>query len=129
MTHPDKPKAVEAREMVARIIDPALASQHDSGHLNAWGHENWAAVLMKADQIIAALSAAGGREWRPTHRHVKRGTVYKLVSSAVLQTEKPVGDNKFLALYQGEDGLYWVRPADEFTDGRFEELPPTGAPS
>lgn len=82
-----------------------------------------AATLLRSQQArIAELEAE--REWRPTHRHVGRGTDYRLVSSAVLQTEQPIGDNEFLALYQGEDGLYWVRPADEFKDGRFVPLPP-----
>lgn len=62
--------------------------------------------------------------WEPTHRHVKRGSLYRLVADAVLQAETPQADNSYLALYQGEDGKFWVRPADEFKDGRFEPLPP-----
>lgn len=61
--------------------------------------------------------------WRPTHYHVKTGRLYRLVSSATLQTSTPLGDEAFLALYQGENGLHWVRPADEFWDGRFALCP------
>lgn len=74
----------------------------------------------------AEKDGASASEWRPTHRHVKRGSLYRLVSSAVLQTDTLCADNEFLALYQGADGLYWVRPADEFKDGRFEPLPALG---
>lgn len=60
--------------------------------------------------------------WVATHRHVKTGGLYRLVSDAVLQTAKPCEDDAYLALYQGADGKFWVRPADEFKDGRFAAL-------
>ena len=57
-----------------------------------------------------------------THTHKKRGTSYKHIATAILQTEKPVVDNEPLELYIGEDGKYWARPTEEFNDGRFEEI-------
>lgn len=101
----------------------------DDARLTADNLIAMAREIMSLPSTAQARATEGGR--KPTHRHVKRGTLYRLVSSAVLQTEAPVGDNEFLALYQGADGLFWVRPADEFTDGRFEPLssgePPIGS--
>jgi hypothetical protein len=80
--------------------------------------------------------------WRPTHRHVKRGSEYMLVGFGKMQTSNwmdeqwshepqsgnppqrtldPV-DMREVAIYRGEDGKLWVRPREEFEDGRFEVL-------
>lgn len=72
---------------------------------------------------LAPSQAGPDQGWRPTHHHVKTGRLYRLVSSAILQTSEPIGDEAFLALYQGDNGLLWVRPADEFWDGRFALCP------
>ncbi|WP_354453582.1 DUF1653 domain-containing protein [Methylobacterium sp. 1030] len=55
------------------------------------------------------------------YRHRKRGSTYRIVGEANLQTSAPVGDNERLVVYQGDDGRIWVRPANEFFDGRFEK--------
>jgi hypothetical protein len=73
------------------------------------------------DPVSSATVSEG---WRPTHRHVKRGTTYKEIGRAVLQTEAPLTDDALLTVYQGEDGLLWARSVAEFHDGRFEPLPP-----
>lgn len=65
--------------------------------------------------------------WRPTHRHMGRGTSYQVVAEGYLQTTALIGtaaDDEHVTLYRGEDGRWWVRPTDEFNDGRFEPLPP-----
>jgi hypothetical protein len=64
--------------------------------------------------------------WQPTHRHVKRGTLYELLGLGMLQIEpgaSPLQDYDRLAVYWDEKGGLWLRPADEFFDGRFEEVP------
>lgn len=67
-------------------------------------------------------SADCGPGWRPTHRHVKRGTEYQVVDEADLQTEAPLTDYAVLTVYRGPDGRLWARPSTEFNDGRFEPL-------
>lgn len=52
--------------------------------------------------------------------HKKRGTVYGVYATAMLQTENPIGDDTQLAIYIGNDGRVWARPIDEFMDGRFD---------
>lgn len=62
-----------------------------------------------------------GSKWR----HRKRGTTYHVIGSAKLQAADVGGmsDNETMIVYRGEDGQLWVRPADEFDDGRFEAIP------
>lgn len=54
-------------------------------------------------------------------KHVKRGTVYKIIGEAKIQTDIPLTDYDDVIVYQGEsDGHIWVRRKTEFEDGRFE---------
>jgi hypothetical protein len=69
-----------------------------------------------------------------THRHVKRGTEYVLIGYGKMQAgdwhqaatrflpECPV-DGREVAIYRSvDDGSLWVRPREEFEDGRFIAL-------
>lgn len=75
-----------------------------------------------------------------THRHKKRGTEYVLIGYAKMQAEKwrdlsdqdlmdgceigdPV-DMREVAVYRSvtNPAEIWVRPREEFEDGRFEQL-------
>ena len=60
--------------------------------------------------------------WHPTHRHVKRGSRYRLDGYGEIQTDTPLTDYAKVAIYSAEDGCVWVRPVTEFEDGRFEAL-------
>ncbi len=57
---------------------------------------------------------------------MKRGTTYALIGHAPLQCQTPftAAEGAIFAVYQcEEDGKVWVRPINEFEDGRFEPLP------
>lgn len=90
--------------------------------------------LYAAPPAPVAASAVDGRA---THRHVKRGTLYRLLGFGKMQAEwwrkmeKLSGsavkfvsaDMTEVAVYQSvDDGSLWVRPKDEFEDGRFEAI-------
>lgn len=71
--------------------------------------------------------------WRPTHRHVKRGSEYQLLGMGKMQTERWVepgiypnpglADMREVAIYRSvDDGSLWARPREEFEDGRFDAL-------
>lgn len=78
-------------------------------------------------------------DWKPTYRHKKRGDEYMLLGIGKMQTatwgEPSVGyninggyeynesiDMREVAIYVGKDGEMWVRPREEFEDGRFEVI-------
>lgn len=81
-----------------------------------------AAIEREGDQEIGAgyELAAPPKLWR----HKKRGAVYQEIGRAKLQASDTGGmsDNEPMVVYAGEDGQLWVRPADEFEDGRFEAV-------
>jgi hypothetical protein len=58
----------------------------------------------------------------PTHRHIKRGSTYTAIAVGTAQTADKITDNTPVVIYRAEDGSWWVRPQDEFNDGRFEAL-------
>lgn len=100
------------------------------GEWAEWSHETADVMLAQSIEIArlrAEVEALKRRE-DPTHRHVKRGTEYRHIGNARLQTDVPLGDMARVEVYQGagEDDL-WVRAESEFHDGRFEKIdPPRG---
>jgi hypothetical protein len=57
-------------------------------------------------------------------RHRVRGTTYHIVGYATGQFSGPDNhlDMTTFVVYRGADGHLWVRPEQEFFDGRFEEI-------
>ncbi len=85
-----------------------------------------------ADAVYRAMIAAAPTSptqvavpgWRPTHRHVKRGSTYQVIGLGEVQCpdDFPLTDYEVVVIYQGSDGCHWVRRKSEFNDGRFEAL-------
>jgi hypothetical protein len=61
--------------------------------------------------------------FKATHRHKKRKSEYQVVHSALMQTAQcPVLDDAVVVVYRDALNNWYVRPVQEFKDGRFEEL-------
>src|SRR4051812_29551363 len=103
--------AYTATEEFANTLRWASKPEHSQGSL-------WAAF----EQGFRA-AADQGEGWRPTHRHVKRGTEYEVIGWGSVQcSEAGLLDNEHVMIYRGQDGTLWARRLSEFIDGRFEML-------
>lgn len=82
--------------------------------------------------IRAALTDALAARPKATHRHKERGSEYVLMGFGKMQCDwwqitgqgfrYPV-DMREVAIYRSvDDGALWVRPREEFEDGRFSAL-------
>ena len=65
---------------------------------------------------LARLFRLGRPVWSPTHRH-RKGGLYRLVAHGLLEA-----DRSDVVIYDDAEGATWVRPAEEFYDGRFTLL-------
>lgn len=88
-----------------------------------------------AEQILAFRNARQRCEpvAKATHRHVKTGGEYTLLGIGRMQAKQhwvelgmqgdgdPL-DMREVAIYRGADSKLWVRPREEFEDGRFVAL-------
>lgn len=73
---------------------------------------------MTDDDKQGSARAEGPSDQQEIFRHKKTGGVYAVVCNATRES-----DGVPLVVYRNLDtGALWVRPADEFHDGRFERV-------
>lgn len=76
--------------------------------------------------VCAAIQQAAGAVPEGMHKgwHHKSNPfdLYTVLAVGKLQTAEPAGDMAEVVVYRGPTGV-WVRPKDEFLDGRFHEAP------
>lgn len=106
----------------------------DLGECFECGHDLNGPYCPACNSDIDAARAEGApaaEAWRPTHRHVKRGTDYEVVAEGLMQTAVSPGawDDLPMTIYRGEDGKWWARPTTEFNDGRFAPIAALSPPA
>lgn len=108
-----------ARVAIQAMREPTqamvIAAEREHGFV-----EGFAAEAGWRTMIDAALSGPPSPPKRWRHRN---GSTYTMVGPALAQTTKGICDYDAVVVYRAEeDGLLWVRPVEEFTDGRFTEI-------
>lgn len=87
-----------------------------------WLQHAYEEALDLANYLKRAIMEVGGGirphepTWVATHRHYKGG-LYRLLFEGQIEA-----DLSRVVVYQGIDGRVWVRPREEFYDGRFSEI-------
>ncbi|MFG1260087.1 hypothetical protein V5F79_22425 [Xanthobacter flavus] len=128
--------ASDRAEMAAAIGDMkevSINSSESERHREAFVALNVAIGIIDQTEYSALSPAPAAEEFRPTHRHIKRGSEYRVIGEAEAQVstgdyrpdwtvERRIADGDRLTVYQGADGKLWVRFTDEFNDGRFIRL-------
>jgi hypothetical protein len=75
--------------------------------------------------LALVVAAVRSQHRKGRVRHLARGTNYDVIGLGMFQISSAasgaelVYDNMPVVVYQGEDGMLWVRMAKNFLDGRF----------
>lgn len=87
-------------------------------------HDRRVTELLEANnrEVERRRAAEAATAFQPTHRHVKRGSLYQELGPGLLQTDESLVDNARLVIYRGTLGDLWARREAEFDDGRFERV-------
>lgn len=106
--------------MPPRLTDMALKRLRDASEEERKVGDPKVATALEA--LLDWYDNAGRTTVGRRYRHLKRGTLYTAIGDAELQSARRLDEGVILRVYRGDDGRLWARPADEFLDGRFEEV-------
>lgn len=113
------------RDEISKDVDELLAGWFDGERYDVEKNDIVEMVLKHSARAVVKAQPLPA-----THRHKKRGTEYVLIGVGRMQAEKwfeydtgASADMREVAIYRSiDDTSLWVRPREEFEDGRFEPL-------
>jgi hypothetical protein len=122
----DRPTGKPAQEVGGVMVTLAALSLANGLDMHEAGETELMRIWDKVEAIRAKQAAKPKFGSMPGHvrlvRHKSRGSTYRVVGTAILQSAEPVGEACAMVVYRDIDtGHLWVRPEVEFDDGRFEE--------
>lgn len=138
---PGEPESYAASmdEFVENWIDAYAVTEGEVGPVDVytWSEDVYFQLIIGQDQALSFTPVAVDDCAKAPRlvRHKKRGSTYKVLGNGRIQSDHwrncwggllgPKVDMAQVSVYQClEDSSLWVRPSDEFEDGRFEDLLP-----
>ncbi len=128
-----------ARSHARILVYGLLADGLDVERLTPQGRQELANALDRVLDLVGEIeivpdavagkpapSVSSGKAEEPKWRHLKRGSVVTEIARGFAQvSEHPIEEMTAVVIYRHDaDGLYWVRNAVEFDDGRFVPFSP-----
>lgn len=134
----------ELRDLVRAAYNLLDGTANDPPEVDPQDWQRLAQAVLKVQELIPESEQPAGPghlvtmllEPRPTHRHIKRGSDYVVVGVGKMQAEHwaqidpnwvdgplvSVDMREVMVYRDVNDGSLWVRPIEEFQDGRFEVI-------
>ncbi len=112
--------AEELRALCKMTVELTRLRQNECKNLaiQNFATEMFGKLMCEYLSIVYPSACSDPTPFRELYRHKKTGGIYEVICNATRES-----DGALMVVYRNtETGDRWVRPADEFGDGRFERV-------